>query len=98
MTAQTIFYIIIGILVFDFILDKFLDYLNAKHYNDVLPTELQDVYDAQEYKKSQAYKLTNNKFGNISSLFSILLTLGFLFFDGSKWLTITPEHLRTTTF
>jgi len=94
MTAQTIFYIIIGILVFDFILDKFLDYLNAKHYNDVLPTELQDVYDVEEYKKSQAYKLTNNKFGNISSLFSILLTLGFLLFDGFK---IVDDYARTFT-
>ena len=94
MTAQTIFYIIIGILVFDFLVDKFLDSLNAKHYNDELPTELQDVYDEEEYKKSQAYKLTNNKFGNISSLFSILLTLGFLFFDGFK---IVDDYARTFT-
>ena len=94
MTAQTIFYLIIGILIFDFILDKFLDSLNAKHYNDELPPELQDVYDEEEYKKSQAYKLTNNKFGNISSLFSILLTLGFLFFDGFK---IIDDYARTFT-
>jgi len=94
MIAQTIFYIIIGILVFDFILDKFLDYLNARHYNDKLPSELQDVYDVDEYKISQAYKLTNNKFGNISSLFSILLTLGFLFFDGFK---IVDDYARTFT-
>jgi len=94
MSAQTIFYIIIGILIFDFILDKILDYLNAKHYNDELPVELQDVYDADEYKKSQAYKLTNNKFGNISSLFSILLTLGFLFFDGFR---IVDDYARTFT-
>lgn len=94
MTAQTIFYIIIGILIFDFLVDKFLDYLNAKHYNDEIPTELQDVYDAEEYKKSQAYKLTNNKFGNITSLFSILLTLGFLFFDGFR---IVDDYARTFT-
>lgn len=94
MTAQTIFYIIIGILLFDFVLDKFLDYLNAKHYNDELPTELQDVYEEKEYKKSQAYKLTNNKFGNITSLFSILLTLGFLIFDGFK---IVDDYARTFT-
>ena len=92
MTAQTIFYIIIGILLFDFIIDKVLDYLNAQHYNDELPTELQDVYDSEEYKKSQAYKLTNYKFGNLSSLFSILLTLGFLFFDGFK---IVDDYART---
>lgn len=94
MTAQTIFYLIIGILVFDFLVDKFLNSLNSKHYNDELPTELQDVYDADEYKKSQAYKLTNNKFGNITSLFSILLTLGFLFFDGFK---IVDDYARTFT-
>lgn len=94
MTAQTIFYLIIGILLFDFVFDKFLDYLNAKHYNDELPTELQDVYDADEYKKSQTYKLTNNKFGNITSLFSILLTLGFLFFDGFR---IVDDYARTFT-
>jgi len=94
MTAQNIFYLIIGILVFDFLVDKFLDYLNSKHYNDELPTELQDVYDAEEYKKSQAYKLTNNKFGNITSLFSILLTLGFLFFDGFK---LVDDYARTFT-
>jgi len=94
MTAQNIFYLIIGILVFDFLVDKFLDYLNSKHYNDELPTELQDVYDADEYKKSQAYKLTNNKFGNITSLFSILLTLGFLFFDGFR---IVDDYARTYT-
>jgi len=94
MTAQTIFYLIIGILIFDFLVDKFLDYLNSKHYNDELPEELQDVYDAEEYKKSQAYKLTNNKFGNITSLFSILLTLGFLIFDGFK---IVDDYSRTFT-
>ena len=71
MIAQTIFYIIIGILVFDFILDKFLDYLNARHYNDKLPSELQDVYDVDEYKKSQAYKLTNNKFPGFRSLSNV---------------------------
>jgi len=94
MTAQTIFYIIIGILIFDFLVDKFLGYLNAKHYNDALPAELQDVYDPEEYQKSQAYKLTNNKFGNISSLFSVLLTLSFLFFDGFK---IVDDYARTFT-
>jgi len=94
MTAQNIFYLIIGILVFEFLVDKFLDHLNSKHYNDELPTELQDVYDADEYKKSQAYKLTNNKFGNLTSLFSILLTLGFLIFDGFR---IVDDYARTFT-
>ncbi len=94
MTAQLLFYIIIGILIFDYLVDLFLDYLNAKHYNDALPEDLQDVYDADEYKKSQAYKLTNYKFGKLSGLFSIVLTLSFICFDGFKYV---DDYARTIT-
>jgi STE24 endopeptidase len=85
MTANTLFYIIIAIIIINFIVDKVLDALNAKHFNDVLPKDLQDVYDETEYKKSQNYKATNYKFGLITSTFSIVLTLVFLFFDGFKF-------------
>ena len=85
MTAQTLFYIIIAIIVIDFIIDKVLDAINAKHYNDPIPEVLNDVYDAEEYKKSQAYKTVNYKFGLITSLFSFVLTLGFLLLDGFEY-------------
>ncbi|MEN3324307.1 M48 family metallopeptidase [Mariniflexile soesokkakense] len=85
MTSTTLFYIIIAIIIINFIIDKILDALNAKHFNDALPKELQDVYDEAEYKKSQNYKATNYKFGLLTSTFSILLTLGFLFFDGFEF-------------
>ncbi len=85
MTANTLFYIIIAIIVINFIVDKVLDALNAKHYNDKLPEDLKDVYDEAEYKKSQKYKATNYKFGLLTSTFSIVLTLGFLFFDGFEF-------------
>lgn len=85
MTAQTLFYIIIGIIVVNFIKDKILDNINAKHYNDPIPEELSDVYDKDEYQKSQAYKATNYRFGIWASLFSIVLTLAFLFLDGFEY-------------
>ncbi|MDU8886579.1 M48 family metallopeptidase [Yeosuana sp. MJ-SS3] len=85
MTSNTLFYIIIGILLVNFIVDKTLDWLNAKHFNDELPKELQDVYDENEYKKSQAYKKTNQQFSNYTSAFSLVLTLAFLFFDGFEF-------------
>lgn len=85
MTANTLFYIIIAIIVINFIVDKILDALNAKHFNDELPENLKDVYDTDEYKKSQNYKATNYKFGLLTSSFSILLTLGFLIFDGFEF-------------
>ncbi len=85
MNPTLLFYIIISIIVVNFIVDKFLDHLNAKHYDDPIPDELSDVYDETEYKTSQAYKKTNYKFGVWSSLFSIVLTLSFLFLDGFEF-------------
>lgn len=93
MTAQTLFYIIIGIIIVNFFKDKFLDAINSKHYNDPIPEELKDVYNTEDYKKSQAYKATNYKFGVWSSLFSIVLTLAFLFLDGFEYVdNIARDH------
>ena len=85
MTATTLFYIIIGMIILNFIIEKVLDALNAKHYNDPIPNELDDVYDAEAYKKSQEYKATNYKFGLLTSAFSLVLTLGFLLLDGFEY-------------
>jgi STE24 endopeptidase len=82
MTPETLFYIIIAILLLNFILESILDYLNKKHYDDPIPTELSDVYNEEEYKKSQAYKKENAKFGFYSSVFSLLIALVFLFGKG----------------
>lgn len=85
MTATSLFYLIIGIIVVNFIKDKVLNAVNAKHYGDPLPKEVADVFDKDAYKKSQDYKRTNYRFGIWSSLFSLALTLGFLFVDGFEY-------------
>lgn len=85
MSPTTIFYIIIGIIIIEFIFDKILDALNAKHYNDPIPEELKDVYNEEEYKKSQLYKKTNYRFSLVTSTFSLLLTLTFFFLDGFNY-------------
>ncbi|GAB7256306.1 M48 family metallopeptidase [Polaribacter sp. OB-PA-B3] len=82
MTPTSLFYTLITILVISFIIDKVLDYLNAKHFDDEIPGELADVYDESEYKKSQAYKKTNEKFSNLTSTFSFVLTLLFFILEG----------------
>lgn len=85
MTSTTLFYIIIGILLIKFISDKIIDHLNAKHFKDDLPDEVADVYDTEEYMKSQLYKTTNYKFGLLTSTFSLVITLLFLVFDGFEF-------------
>ena len=82
MTANTLFWIVVSIIIIDFLVDKILDALNAKHYNDPVPDSLKDVFDEQEYEKSQRYKKSNYKFGMVSSTFSVVVLLLFLFLDG----------------
>ncbi|WP_397299629.1 M48 family metallopeptidase [Nonlabens ulvanivorans] len=82
MDAISLFYLIIGILVFDFILDQLLGYLNYTWYSKDVPQELNDVYDADEYAKSQEYKKTNYRFSLLSSSISFIAILIFLFYDG----------------
>ncbi len=84
MTAITLFYIIISIIIISFIFDTILDFLNAKHFSDKLPKEVADVYDKTEYATSQNYKKVNFKFSTLTSIFSVALTLLFFFFDGFK--------------
>ncbi|MFT6096566.1 MAG: STE24 endopeptidase [Nonlabens sp.] len=82
MTPTHIFYIIIGILVFDFLLERILGFLNYTWYSKPIPRELTDVYEHEEYEKSQEYKKTNFKFGLISSSVSFIGIMIFLYFKG----------------
>lgn len=92
MTPEIIFIVFILILTIDFLIDQGLDYLNAKQFDSKLPETVQDVYDVDEYQKSQEYKGTRYQFGILTSSFSFLLALGFLWFDGFKWV---DDYVRT---
>ncbi len=85
MSSTTLFTIIFVILIVQFIIETILNHLNAKKFSDPIPEELGDVFNENEYLKSQAYKKTNYRFGLISSSFSLVLTLGFLWFGGFDW-------------
>jgi len=88
---EILFWIIIGIIVVDFIFEKYLDYLNTTTMSDVLPGELKGIYDVDKYKKQQAYQRENQRFGLLTSSFSFALTLamflffGFAFVDSLAW-------------
>lgn len=85
MNPQTLFYLLIGILAVDFIADKILDYLNAKRFDDAIPEPLEDVYDTEAYKKSQAYKKANYRFSLLSSSLSFVLLMAFFFLGGFEF-------------
>ena len=85
MNPNILFYILIAFIIIDYVVDKIIDHLNAKHFDDKVPEELNDVYDKKEYLKSQAYKKENYKFSLYTSTFSIVVTLAFFLFKGFAW-------------
>lgn len=86
MSPNTLFIIIIALIIIGFLVDKILDALNAKHFDDPVPHDLKDVYNQEEYERSQRYKKTRYKFGIISSAFSVAGLLIFIFLDGFNFI------------
>jgi STE24 endopeptidase len=75
MQPNIILYVIAGILILDFALERILDYLNARHQQKELPAELADIYDQDKYTRSLNYFRANHSFENISSWFGFILML-----------------------
>jgi STE24 endopeptidase len=91
---NSFFYIILGITLFNFILERFLDYLNSKLWSNQLPKELEGIYDAEKYRKSQDYTKVKTRFSLINEAFSLFLILLMLFSGGFG---IIDNFLRTYT-
>ena len=72
------FFIIIGVIVFEYVLSFAVRTLNIRALNQNLPEEFQDVFDNEKYIKSQNYTRTNAKFSYVTATFSLVLGLWFI--------------------
>ena len=79
---NTVFIIIVVITVLDFMLERYLDYLNRKNWSSELPDELKDVYNADQYRKQQEYKRENERFAMLTSSVSFVVIILMLFLSG----------------
>lgn len=84
--AITIFYIIIGILVADYLFERLLDWLNSTYWSNELPKELEGIYDAEKYRKQQDYEKTKHRFGLLTDTITFVAMLLILIFGGFAWL------------
>lgn len=101
---EMLFWIIIAIIVLDFLFEKYLDYLNTTKWSTTLPNEVKGIYDEEKYKKQQAYQRENHRFGILSSSFSFAVTLamflfyGFALVDGWAWSITSNAILAALLF
>ncbi|MDY8133970.1 M48 family metallopeptidase [Aquimarina sp. 2201CG5-10] len=97
MTPNSLFNLLIAIIIIVFIIDSLLDILNARHYGNKIPEELSDVYPKEEYEKSIEYKKTNFKFKLVSSSISLCIMLLFFFYDGFAWVDNFARSISENT-
>lgn len=83
--SQSLFYIIVGLLITDFAFERFLEYLNSTFWSDQLPDEVKGIYDQEKYSMQQAYEKVNFRFSLISSTFSFVLILAMFLLNGFAW-------------
>ena len=86
--------LLIIIIVFDFIFDRVLDFLNASRLSTKLPEAASGIYDEEKYRKSQEYFKVNQRFSQITSTFSFILLLSMVLLGGFGYL---DTYLRQYT-
>ena len=84
------FYLIIGIILFEYLLSFIVRTLNLKALDPNLPKEFEDTFDNEKYLKSQEYTKTNSKFSYITATFSLIVSLVFIF--GIPQIGISPLY------
>jgi STE24 endopeptidase len=80
------FLIILIAVVLEFVLGLVANLLNLRALKLELPTDLEDVYNPDEYHKSQQYTRTNTRFEFVSDTFGLVVILSFWFSGGFNYL------------
>lgn len=78
--------IILLIVVLDFVWTQYLAYRNRKRMSPEIPSQLEGIYNKEEYIKQQAYQKVNSQFNLYTSLFSFVILLFVLCLGLLGWL------------
>ena len=92
--AQTIFYLILIILVFDYFLERLLELLNNKRRSAHIPAEMSGYYNEEKYAQAQNYDRVKTRYSALSSTISLALMILMLTLGGFGWL---DQSIRTFT-
>ena len=86
MTAENWLFLIIGLVIFNYLFSTVLDFINGKNWRTEIPPVMKDFYHEDKYLKAKNYSKEKGKVSLISSTLSTLITLLFLVFGGYGWL------------
>jgi STE24 endopeptidase len=84
--VNTLYILILSIIVIDFTFERWLDYLNSTKWSSTLPPEFSGIYDEQKYLKSQQYEKTKHGFSMLTGTMGFLVILLMFNLGGFGWL------------
>ena len=84
---------ILLIITFNYFLELSVSLLNISALKSTLPKEFVNVYNEQEYKKSQQYTKTTTFFSLVENSFSTILTILFLIFGGFNYVDVLARSI-----
>ncbi|MFC3880294.1 M48 family metallopeptidase [Algoriphagus namhaensis] len=80
MQAENLTYLLVGVLVFGFLWEKTLSFLNNRQPVPAIPDTLEQYLGKDKLKESKAYQQTNFRFGLVAGTVSFLITFCFICF------------------
>jgi len=75
MSAESLKYLMVGVVIFGFLVGKILGFLNVKNPVPAVPAALLGYLDIAKLKESKAYQRENFRFKTIETVFSLVVTL-----------------------
>ncbi len=83
MASESVILILItAFIVFDFIFDNALSWLNARNWKEEVHPRLRDAYPEQKYTQARLYALDKNRLSLAASTFNLAIVLAMLFTGG----------------
>jgi len=84
---------ILFVLLLGYVLELAVSLLNLRCLSPELPAEFKDVFDPQEYARSQEYTRATTRFALVQSSCSLILTLGFILAGGFNLVDVAARSL-----
>ncbi|MCX5869496.1 MAG: M48 family metalloprotease [Deltaproteobacteria bacterium] len=80
MSPTTILYVIIAIVIADYLLERGLSFLNCRSISTQLPDEVKEIYSEEKYQQSQEYKRANCRFELVTASLKVVILLALISF------------------
>ena len=94
MNSELILLIILIVIAVNYLLDLFSGLLNYRSFNDKIPSNVRDIYNKEEYEKSQKYKKENFRFNLFISSYSFIILVIVLY---SGYFGVLDSTIRNYT-